>query len=167
MSSKKVLSIVATLIAVVLVVYFPKLSGTSTDSTPSTNTRTETPPSQQPPIASAPQTAPAKSNGTVYTSSVKKSAGFASAQALNNHFGKHGQDFGDVTVEQYLALARELRDAPEGDSILEAVRDDSVITRFDKKTGSFIAFDVNGTIKTFFKPNDGVAYFERQIDKAH
>ena len=32
----------------------------------------------------------------------------------------------------------------------------------DRSTGAFVAFDADSTIRTFFKPNDGEAYFERQ-----
>jgi pyocin large subunit-like protein len=47
------------------------------------------------------------------------------------------------------------------------VRGDGVITRFDKKSGTFLAFNENRTIRTFFKPDDGVRYFERQLDREH
>ena len=47
-------------------------------------------------------------------------------------------------------------------SVLEAVRSDGVVTRFDKVTGAFLAFNDDLTIRTYFKPNDGEAYFRRQ-----
>ncbi|MDZ4774329.1 MAG: hypothetical protein SGI72_14470 [Planctomycetota bacterium] len=93
--------------------------------------------------------------------------GFGSTRAFDDHYEKHGSEFGSITQAQYLALAQQVRDAPVGGSILEAVRDDGVISRFDKKSGAFLAFNENKTIRTFFKPNDGVRYFERQIEKAH
>ena len=40
-----------------------------------------------------------------------------------------------------------------------------VITRFDKSSGAFIAFDADGTIRTFFKPNVGEEYFRRQSER--
>ena len=48
---------------------------------------------------------------------------------------------------------------------LEAVRRDGVATRFDRDTGAFIAFNTDGTIRTFFKPNDGERYFRRQAER--
>ena len=42
-----------------------------------------------------------------------------------------------------------------------------VTSRFDTKSGAFLAFNRNGTIRTFFKPNDGRRYFERQAEKDH
>ena len=32
-------------------------------------------------------------------------------------------------------------------------------------TGSFIAFNANGVIRTFFKPNDGERYYRRQSER--
>ena len=88
--------------------------------------------------------------------------GFATRQKFIEHYGKHGREFGPLTKEDYLRLAQDLRDRRTGAGVLEFVRDDRVITRFDRKSGAFLAFDRNGTIRTFFKPNDGEAYFKRQ-----
>ena len=54
--------------------------------------------------------------------------------------------------------AQSLRDRPAGGEVLEAVRRDGVITRFDRRRGDFLAFDRDRTIRTFFRPNDGEAY---------
>ena len=58
-----------------------------------------------------------------------------------------------------------LRDARVGGPILETVRHDGVVTRFDRDTGTFIAFNANGVIRTFFKPNDGERYYRRQSER--
>ncbi|MBI5364047.1 MAG: hypothetical protein HZA53_12760 [Planctomycetes bacterium] len=86
---------------------------------------------------------------------------------LNEHFEKHGREFGAITKDEYLRRAQELRDATVGGDVREVVRDDGVASRFDKRTGAFIAFDRDLTIRTFFKPNDGVRYFERQAEREH
>ena len=88
--------------------------------------------------------------------------GFASRAKLLDHFEKHGGEFPGLSREEYLLRAQDLRDRRTGEGILEFVREDLVITRFDRKSGSFLAFDRNLTIRTFFKPNDGEAYFKRQ-----
>jgi pyocin large subunit-like protein len=90
--------------------------------------------------------------------------GFASVQRLDEHYAKHGREFGAVSREEYLRLAQALRDAPEGGPILEAVRRDGVVTRFDRTTGAFIAVNPDRTIRTFFKPNDGERYWRRQTE---
>lgn len=93
------------------------------------------------------------------------SVGFHSRRQLAEHFEKHGAEFGTITEEQYLALAQHLRDARAGGDVLELVRDDGSITRYDRASGAFIAFDADGAIRTFFKPNLGERYFRRQAQR--
>jgi pyocin large subunit-like protein len=107
--------------------------------------------------------APTSSPATRRTSSV----GFASREKLLEHYRKHGREFGNISVEEYLEIAQTLRDQPAGGGIVEAVRADGVVTRFDRNTGVFIAFNRDdGTIRTCFKPNDGEAYFRRQLKRS-
>ena len=88
--------------------------------------------------------------------------GFRSRRSFLEHYEKHGSEFGNISAEEYLERAKALRNAEAGGPILEIVRDDGVITRFDKRNGYFGAYNRDGTIRTFFVPNDGVRYFERQ-----
>jgi pyocin large subunit-like protein len=91
--------------------------------------------------------------------------GFVDQRRLDEHYEKHGAAFGRITRQDYLHQAQLLRDAKAGDPILETVRNDGVVTRFDRQTGAFIAFNANGVIRTFFKPNDGERYFRRQAER--
>jgi pyocin large subunit-like protein len=93
--------------------------------------------------------------------------GFASRARLEEHYRKHSEEFGAITREEYLRQAQALRDAPADGAILEAVRRDGVVTRFDRKSGAFIAFNANGVIRTYFRPNDGERYFRRQLERDH
>ncbi len=93
--------------------------------------------------------------------------GFHSRQRLEEHFEKHGAEFGAGSPEQYLKLAQTLRDRPAGGAVLEAVRDDGVVTRFDRRSGAFLAFDHDLEIRTFFRPHDGERYFQRQLEREH
>ncbi len=88
------------------------------------------------------------------------------SERLAEHFEKHGVEFPGASQADYLALAQKLRDAPVGGDVLETVRPaDGVISRFDRATGAFLAVDADGTIRTFFKPNDGESYFRRQANR--
>ncbi|MET0850394.1 MAG: hypothetical protein ABW020_04610 [Candidatus Rokuibacteriota bacterium] len=91
--------------------------------------------------------------------------GFRSETHLREHHDKHGREFGTVSRQEYLALAQALRDRPLGPRVIEATRADGVVTRFDRDSGAFIAFDPDGTIRTFLRPRDGEAYFRRQRDR--
>ena len=104
---------------------------------------------------------PGASAGTGWGASV----GFADTRRLDEHFEKHGGEFGRITKQDYLRQAQLLRDAKVGDPILETVRKDGVTTRFDRQTGAFIAFNPNGVIRTFFKPNAGESYYRRQAQR--
>jgi hypothetical protein len=123
----------------------------------------------------SPQTPPAEVQkgkaaleGSAAPSHVKRpDIGFASRQKLVDHYKKHGREFGAVTMEQYLRKAQELRDRPAGGAILESVRPEGVVTRYDRETGDFLAFNRDGIIRTYFRPTDGEAYFKRQIGRRH
>ena len=97
----------------------------------------------------------------------RPNVGFHSRAQLDEHFQKHGGEFGRITRAEYLREAQRLRDAPVGGTIEEIRRDDGTVSRFDRSTGAFLAFNRDGTIRTFFKPNDGEAYFRRQASRIH
>lgn len=90
------------------------------------------------------------------------SVGFRSRRQLEEHHARHGAEFGRISQAEYLRRAQALRDAPVGGDILELRRGDGSRSRFDRASGAFLAFDADGTIRTYFRPNDGEAYFRRQ-----
>ena len=96
---------------------------------------------------------------------VRTGIGFRSQERLVEHYRKHGREFGSITMDRYLRLAQELRDRPAGALILEAARFDGTIIRYDKSSGAFIAFNRDGTIRTFFRPDRGDAYFRSQLQR--
>jgi pyocin large subunit-like protein len=91
--------------------------------------------------------------------------GFRSRAQLEEHYAKHGAEFGHISISEYLRLAQELRDAPAGGPILEARRPNGQFSRFDRRKGYFGAYNPDRTIRTFFIPNDGERYFRRQARK--
>jgi pyocin large subunit-like protein len=91
--------------------------------------------------------------------------GFRSRKQFDEHYQKHGREFGNVSQAQYLELAQQLRDAPAGGAILEADKPGGIVTRFDKSHGYFGAYNADRTIRTFFVPNDGERYFRRQATR--
>lgn len=91
--------------------------------------------------------------------------GFASKRQFDEHYQKHGREFGKISQGEYLRLAQELRDAPVGGSIEQAIKPGGVISRFDRRHGYFGAYNRDGTIRTFFIPNDGERYFRRQASR--
>lgn len=113
-------------------------------------------------------------SGTTPSASIERPAsselsdgkGFRNQNRLIEHFAKHGAEFGAASPQEYLSLAQQLRDAPLSSDVLEDIRSsDGVVSRFQKSTGAFLAFDSDGTIRTFFKPNDGERYYRRQLTR--
>ncbi len=119
------------------------------------------------PQADAPKPSAAVESRPLPPTLVRADVGFASKQKLVDHYRKHGKEFGSITMEQYLKKAQELRDRPAGGPVLESARTDGVMTRFDRTSGDFIAFNRDGTIRTYFRPADGEAYYERQLRRKH
>lgn len=150
MKKQTSLSLGGLLLAVLAAIFYPQLlekGGAAPATAPPAQTQRGT-------DAGIPAQPPAAAPSTI---------GFTSRAAWQSHFDKHGAEFGRITADEYLALAQRLRDAPLSADVLENVRDsDGVITRFDRKGGGFVAFHRDRTIRTFFRPDDGEAYFRRQ-----
>jgi len=93
--------------------------------------------------------------------------GFRSQAQFEEHYAKHGSEFGAISKQQYLQLAQDLRDAPVGGPILEDRRSNGEFSRFDRRKGYFGAYNPDRTIRTFFIPNDGERYFRRQTKRSY
>jgi pyocin large subunit-like protein len=91
--------------------------------------------------------------------------GFRSQALLDEHYAKHGAEFGAISKADYVRLAQELRDARIGGPILEARSPNGAFSRFDRQHGYFGAYNRNGVIRTFFIPNNGERYFRRQAER--
>ena len=84
--------------------------------------------------------------------------------SLQDHFDRHGSDFGARTPDDYAAQAWLFlqRARVEG---LPAKRDETGVLRvFDAQTGAFAAYNRDGTTKTYFKPGRR-SYFADQPGK--
>lgn len=87
---------------------------------------------------------------------------FASGQ-LEQHFQKHGHEMGIATKEEYLAKAQALvRGGPGVDTLTQA---DGDTCYFREATGELGVVSSRNVLRTYFKPNDGRRYFERQRNR--
>jgi hypothetical protein len=116
---------------------------------------------ERPPIGVEPGRVEAREPGRAFGPSV----GFTSRRSLDEHYEKHGAEFSGASKADYLRIAQSLRDARPGGPVLQVIRNDGVSTRFDRRDGTFVAFNRDGTIRTCFRPNDGERYFRRQADR--
>jgi pyocin large subunit-like protein len=92
--------------------------------------------------------------------------GFRTLHLLEDHFARYGSQFGPINMQQYLHMAQQLRDSVPGRNILISKRPDGGGSKFDVKRGWFVAYDGDGTLRTFFIPKDGIRYFDRQEKSA-
>lgn len=139
---------------------FAVACGRAADDTPGAAATARVAPMPSPITASATHAvAPAE---TATPGGFGSSIGFRSRQRLDEHYSKHGAEFGSITRDDYLRRAQALRDAPVSGSVLEMTRGDGAVSRFDRASGAFLAFGPDGIIRTFFRPTDGERYFRRQ-----
>lgn len=85
---------------------------------------------------------------------------FRKAEYLQEHFEKHGAEFGYASADEYLAGANRVVASPDALHKLEAEDGDDVY--YLESGNEFVIVSTDGYIRTYFKPNDGKAYFDRQ-----
>ncbi len=106
-------------------------------------------------VTTADTTAPATSekNTKWYT--------FRNKTRYDEHYKKHGAEFGNITKEEYLQLANDLINN-KSDRVLHKYSEDGDYMYFDQDTGYFLVLSEDGYIRTFFIPNKGIDYWNRQ-----
>lgn len=94
-------------------------------------------------------------------SSAPGSYTFRSEELLNQHYEKHGKAMGYPDAASYVAGANRVIQSPDALHKLEAEDGDHVY--FLESTGEIVFLSADGYIRTYFIPDDGIAYFNRQI----
>src|SRR5690606_22797497 len=96
-----------------------------------------------------------------------KVGNFGNKTLLNEHFIKHGDEFGGKfrNAEEY-AIGAQNFFKREGDDVFEFVRENGEIVKFDTANNIFGVAKDDGTIKTMFKPDEGFDYFKDQLRKS-
>ena len=79
---------------------------------------------------------------------------------LLEHYEKHGKEMGFSSPEAYLARANEVVKDPASLHKLEAEDGDHVY--YLEATNDLVIVSTDGYIRTYFRPNDGIDYFNRQ-----
>ena len=86
---------------------------------------------------------------------------FRTEELFESHFLKHGAEFGDITKQEYLDKANALID-DTSDDVLTKREEDGDYLFFNTETGEFLVLSDDGYIRTFFIPDDGIDYWNRQ-----
>ena len=92
--------------------------------------------------------------------STGKSYRFRSKKLLNEHFEKHGIEMGFADTKEYVAAANDVIKDPESLHKIEKEDGDDIYYR--ERDNAFVVVSTDGYIRTFFYPNGGKKYYDRQ-----
>jgi pyocin large subunit-like protein len=81
------------------------------------------------------------------------------------HFEAHGKDYRGSSIDDYEQLALTLRNRRVGADVREFISTTGLRFRYDSKNNDFLIYRENGEIVTLYKPEKGVNYWERQVEK--
>ena len=143
MRSKK-LPVILSIIAILLVVFFgvQALSGGDGPADPAT------------PVVD-PVTPEGPGNEDEYVEYT-----FRNAKLLEEHFQKHGIEMGFATEEEYQKAASDVANNP--DALHKLEKDDKDDVYYLEETNEFVVVSVDGFIRTYFCPDSGKKYFDKQ-----
>lgn len=100
-------------------------------------------------------------NDTDDNSKVIEQYSFRTDELMDVHFKKHKDEFGDITIDEYLKGANNLINQLS-DTVLTKTEDDGDTLYYDTKTWEFVVLSKDGYIRTYFIPEDGIDYFNRK-----
>ena len=84
-------------------------------------------------------------------------------ETLESHLDRHGKDFGLEASAEYAKAALDFVRHTDGKGrLIDAL---GVRRYFLLTTGEFASVYPDGTISTYFKPKEGIKYWERQVEK--
>ena len=90
---------------------------------------------------------------------------FETPEKMQKHYDKHIDKYGNISISEYIALANELVNAKDTDDIERIVRSDESTAIYRFSTNDFLVITKDGYIQTFFKPDDGEAYWREEHER--
>ncbi len=85
---------------------------------------------------------------------------FRNEQALNEHYQKHGIAMGFSSAQEYEEAAGNV--VTSSDSLHKTEKEDGDDIYYNESTNEFVIISTDGYIRTYFYPDDGKEYFDRQ-----
>lgn len=85
---------------------------------------------------------------------------FRKEEYLQQHFEKHAAEFDYATKEEYEAGANRVIAAK--DALYKTEKEDGDHIYYLESTNEIVFVSKDGYIRTYFKPQDGIKYFNRQ-----
>ena len=85
---------------------------------------------------------------------------FRNENRLEDHYEKHGKEMGFKDAESYEEAASDVVNNPE--ALHKTEKEDGDDVYYLKDTNEFVVVSGDGYIRTYFNPNDGINYYNRQ-----
>lgn len=85
---------------------------------------------------------------------------FRNENLLESHYEKHGKDMGFVSSEEYEMAASDVVNNPK--SLHKTEKEDGDDVYYKEDTNEFVVVSTDGYIRTYFNPDSGKKYFDRQ-----
>ena len=85
---------------------------------------------------------------------------FRNKDLLQSHYKKHGIEMGFDSAESYLAAANAVIANPE--ALTKTEKEDGDMVYYVEKSNEFVVLSTDGYIRTYFCPDSGRSYFDRQ-----
>lgn len=99
-------------------------------------------------------------DNTDKASDTNKTYTFRNQKLLNSHYEKHGKDMGFSSAKEYEKAASAVVTNPDALHKTEAEDGDDVY--YVESTNEFVIVSTDGYIRTYFNPDAGIAYYNRQ-----
>lgn len=117
---------------------------------------------QQTTAATAETTTEATTTATTTTTTQAPRADykFRKYSMLESHYYKHGVDMGFDSPEEYLAAANAVIANPN--ALTKTEKEDGDTVYYVEATNEFVVLSTDGYIRTYFLPDGGKSYFDRQ-----
>lgn len=85
---------------------------------------------------------------------------FYNDKLLDQHYEKHGKEMGFASPEDYERAANEV--IFNAETLHKTEKEDGDDVYYLEDTNEFVVVSTSGYIRTYFLPDDGMAYYERQ-----
>lgn len=101
-----------------------------------------------------------KSTDHNYTDSIQSDVSFRNDRLLNEHYQKHGIEMGFSSASEYERAAVNV--VQNSQSLHKLEEEDGDDVYYLERTNELVIVSTDGYIRTYFKPDNGKAYFDRQ-----
>lgn len=92
-------------------------------------------------------------------------ANFSTQKKFDKHIEKHLKEYGDITPEDYVNIARDLLAAPLSNDIEGFISKDGFVFKYKISTNDFTIGRPDGKISTLYKPIKGYDQWLEEIEK--